>query len=199
MALVKISKKLIVDVDTQVITMDAVAAASGYKKVEPEGYPAAVAELAKLAVAEWFSDAPEVLALIPSKWLTEGSRIYAEVSLPDSLLPVLFRVPGTFLAPQHVKPGYSDPTFEVDTSLLTPETLEVVMTYCTRRQEHERRYIEVRKQVKAYLETSISLNSAVKRFPARVPRPAEVKAVAAEGEVDKALLSVVGAMHQLGS
>ena len=217
MALVKISKQLLEDAEKHVRQMDYVAAAAGHEAAAPAKNMAVVAELAELAMTEWFSKAPEIRKLVPLDWLVETNRIYIEVRPTGGKGGNDMRVvlEGAWRIPQFVKPSYADPTFRVSVASLTYETRDCVTSYYERMFAHDKKYLEVRKQVKAFLTAAVSLNDAVKRFPSiamYIPQSyldklKEQKAksskkddnAAAEAALDKTLLSVVGALHQLGS
>ena len=217
MALVKVTKQLLVDVDDQVSAMARTAADTGYLKDDPDKNMPVKAELLERAMTEWFSAAPHMRDLVPADWLMDLTRLCAQVEDGGGNVLARFFLTGTWKVPHSAKPGYTDPVVRVVCNSLTPATAQCAVLYAARKTAHEERYSEVRKQVKAYLSAAVSLNDAVKRFPSitayipkryldkmaekkvRVPSKAEVKAVEAEGDVDKTLLSVVGAVHQLGS
>jgi hypothetical protein len=112
----------------------------------------------------------------------------------------------------NAKPDYLDPQLTVLLHSMTPETREAVTHYVAKSDEHEKKYRQVRHQVKEFLSAATSLNDAVKRFPniaSYIPQiylnkmaEKKAKAAAAAGaqpQIDEKLLSVVGAVHQLGS
>lgn len=211
MAIVRITKKLLEQVEGHIKEMSRMAAASGYMKNEPVTNPEVVAALVERAHVKWFSDKPELRGAIPESWLAPTERIDFNIKI-ESGGHLRMSVPGKFYVPNDAKPGYGGVSVVVNTCNLPPETGAALLEHYTANKAHEDKFTTVRQQVKSFLEASKSLNDAVKRFPniaLYIPKvfidQMNAKAVAKETEkaeaveLDTTLLSVVGASHLMGS
>lgn len=209
MTIVRISKELMAKVDDQIRLMDRRQAEAGHEKKNPVNNPAIVSALVEDAERQWFCLNPALRTTVPREWLVPFERIDFAVALGKRT--TTFSVSGQYLAPYSANMSYNSVDVAVDSENLPTEISAALLDHCLEADAHKRRFIEVKQQVREFLENAKSLNDAVKRFPniaLYVPKEfidkmntkkAETEKATKHVTVDTSLLSTIGAKHLLGS
>jgi len=161
MSLVRISRSLLDAVSTQLNVLSTNAYRATVEPKNPKSDPAMLDAMYAAAEIEVWKAAPHLKDAMPPKWCVTTNRVDVQVKeVPGQEFQIHKKMvcpPGTSTY------GYIDVTVKLRD--LPPEFVPRLQEFVTAAGEHDVKYKQVREQVLAFLQSSKSLNDALKKFP----------------------------------
>ena len=163
MALVRVSKILLMDVKNKIVQMKDLSHKKVIAPMEPAKDKALEDQLFDVGLDKLWGEHKHFMTELPKTWLRITQRmdvqiIEAEHKIPEIMITRNFAIPGGV---QH----YTYIEVKIKAASVPVSCMEKIKVWAAALREHEKKYNEVAVQVRAFLESCKSLNDAVKRYP----------------------------------
>tara|TARA_R110000868_G_scaffold238912_1_gene493415 strand:+ start:1738 stop:2394 length:657 start_codon:yes stop_codon:yes gene_type:complete len=166
MALVRISKELLIAVSHQVQDVTAKATTLQIEPMHPKVTSELLAELKEKVVTHVWGAHIALRSQIPEAWKVKGSEVNVSLLFAGNLVTEGIKVNEKFDFPPNTRVSYD----QVDVKLpivdgLAADFAKKHIEYKIALNAHLAKYKEVAKQIEKFLKEAKSLNDALKRFP----------------------------------
>lgn len=165
MATVRITKDLINQIKTNINNIGITVLEKTIKTLDPISQPDIKAELVEVGLTAAWGKYMHLRNVIPSEWFVKKERL--DIRVGD--ISEIRIYADNLMLPPKLANGKSNSLsyFEVQlpASAVKPETYDVLLSYQSKVRAHEDKYKGITQIVTQYIESSKSLNDAIKRFP----------------------------------
>ena len=165
MATVRITKDLINQIKANINNIGKTVLEKTIKTLDPISQPDIKAELVEVGLTAAWGKYLHLRTSIPSEWFVKKERL--DIRVGD--ISELWIYADNLMLPPKTANGMSNSLsyFEVQVpaSAVKPETYDALMSYQSKVHAHEDKYKGITQIVTQYIESSKSLNDAIKRFP----------------------------------
>lgn len=166
MALVRVSKQLLLGVEQQIKVMAGAAKEELRKRAAPDAVPEVCADLVAAATAQMWGVYAHLKDTTPREWMLETPRL--DITPVDdhkkSVVPEI-QIKGDWRLPPGTKTDYGYAEVRVPVTALQQSTQDAVMEYAADAMALDIKYTTVKEQIISFPKNCKSLNDALKKFP----------------------------------